>query len=120
MQEGKTEDKPSEYKHEYDDSYKLLAYHLITTNDIATIRRMMRDGKFVRRTIVREVRGQDFSGPFIDCLFVSIAESDARMELMRQLDSLGFFLYHKLSLPRLRKEIRNACEELGLSDLLES
>lgn len=130
MQEERTEGSLSEeelseggfpeYKHEYDDSYKLLAYHLITTNDIATIRRMMKDGKFVRRSIVREVRGQDFNGPFIDCLFVAISENDERMQLMRQLDSLGAFLYHKLSLPRLRREIRKACEDLGLSDLLES
>lgn len=120
MQEERIEDNNPEYKHEYDDSYKLLAYHLVTTNDIPTIRRMLKDGKFVRRTIVREVRGQDFNGPFIDCLFVAIAESDARMELMRQLDALGIFLYKKLSLSRLRKEIRNTCEELGLSDLLEN
>lgn len=120
MQDESLEDKIPEYKHEYDDSYKLLAYHLVTTNDIPTIKRMMRDGKFVRRTIIREVRGQDFSGPFIDCLFVAIAESDERMQLMRQLDSLGTFLYRKLSLSRLRKEIKTTCEELGLSDLLEN
>lgn len=125
MQEEKTEDNLQEenfpeYKHEYDDSYKLLAYHLVTTNDIATIKRMLRDGKFVRRCIIREVRGQDFNGPFIDCLFVAISEDDERMQLMRQLDSLGIFLYKKLSLPRLRKEIESACEELGLSDLLEN
>lgn len=125
MQEEKTENDLQEenfpeYKHEYDDSYKLLAYHLVTTNDIATIKRMLRDGKFVRRSIIREVRGQDFNGPFIDCLFVAISESDERMQLMRQLDSLGAFLYQKLSLPRLRKEIKSACDELGLSDLLEN
>ena len=119
MQDEEEEIKIPEYKHEYDDNYKLLAYHLVTTNDIATLRRMMRDGKFVRRSIMREVRGQDFNGPFIDCLFVSIAESDERMQLMRQLDALSAFLYSKLSLARLRKEIRSACEELGLSDLLE-
>ena len=125
MQEEKTEDDLQEenfpeYKHEYDDSYKLLAYHLVTTNDIATIKRMLRDGKFVRRSIIREVRGQDFNGPFIDCLFVAISEDDERMQLMRQLDSLGAFLYQKLSLSRLRKEIKSACDELGLSDLLEN
>ena len=125
MQEEKTEDDLQEenfpeYKHAYDDSYKLLAYHLVTTNDIATIKRMLRDGKFVRRSVIREVRGQDFNGPFIDCLFVAISEDDERMQLMRQLDSLGSFLYKKLSLPRLRKEIKNACDELGLSDLLEN
>lgn len=127
MQEEKIEDKPEgspssspEYKHEYDDSYKLLAYHLITTNDIATVNRMLRDGKFVKRSIVREVRGQDFNGPFIDCLFVAISEEDARMQLMRQLDALGSFLYQKLDLARLRRELYKACEELGLSDLLEN
>lgn len=108
-----------EYKHTADDSYKLLAYKILTDYNIPTVKRILRDNKFVRRTIIREVRGQDFQGDFIDCLFVSIFEDKERMELMRQLNVLGLFLYRKLDLPRLRREIRNAFEEMGMSDLLE-
>lgn len=108
-----------EYKHAADDSYKLLAYRILVDYNIPTIKRILKDNKFVRRAIIREVRGQDFQGDFIDCLFVSILEDKERMELMRQLNALGLFLYRKLDLPRLRREIRNAFEEMGMSDLLE-
>lgn len=108
-----------EYKHEADDSYKLLAYKIMVDYNIPTVKRILKDNKFVRRTIIREVRGQDFQGDFIDCLFVAIFEDKERMELMRQLNALGLFLYRKLDLTRLRKEIKAAFEEMGLSDLLE-
>lgn len=108
-----------EYKHDSDDSYKLLAYRILVDYNIPTVKRILKDNKFVRRLIIREVRGQDFQGDFVDCLFVSIFEDKGRMDLMRQLNSLGIFLYHKLDLQRLRKEIRNAFEEMGMSDLLE-
>lgn len=108
-----------EYKFEADDSYKLLAYRILVDYNIPTVKRILKDNKFVRRLIIREVRGQDFQGDFVDCLFVSIFEDKGRMDLMRQLNSLGTFLYQKLDLPRLRKEILNAFEEMGMSDLLE-
>ena len=38
---------------------------------------------------------------------------------MRQLDQLGRFFYSSLDLDRMRKEIRNAYESLGLGDILE-
>ena len=80
----------------------------------------MVDTKFLRREIIREVRGQDFQGIFTDCLFVSICEAKKRMELMRQLDSLAVFLYQQLDLNRMRTEIKNAMTRLGLGDLLEN
>lgn len=107
------------YKWDADDPYKMLAFNIIVNYPIPIIKRMMVDTKFLRREITREVRGQDFRGPFIDCLFVSICEEKKRMELMRQLDSLARFLYDQIDLNRMRREIRNAFRSLGLDDLLE-
>lgn len=108
-----------DYRRPSDDPYKLLAYKIMVDYNIPTVKRILKDNKFVKRMIIREIRGQDFQGDFTDCLFVSIFESKERMQLMMQLNSLGLFLYKKLDLPRLRREIKNAFEEVGLSDLLE-
>lgn len=87
--------------------------------NIPTVKKILTDNKYVRRTVVREIRGQDLQGDFIDCLFVSIFADKERMELMKQLNALGLFFYHKLDLARLRREIRSAFAEMGLSDLIE-
>lgn len=107
------------YKWEADDPYKILAFNIVVSYPIPIIKRMLVDTKFLRREITREVRGQDFRGIFMDCLFVSICEEKKRMELMRQLDSLARFLYDQLDLNRMRREIKNAFKRLGLGDLLE-
>ena len=107
------------HKEKFDDEYKILAYSIIVNYPPVTVKRLMKDTKFLRREIIREVRGQDFRGYFVDCLFVSICENKNRMKLMRQLDQLGRFFYNNLDLDRMRKEIRNAYESLGLGDILE-
>lgn len=107
------------HKEKYDDEYKILAYSIVVNYPPVTVKRLMKDTKFLRREIIREVRGQDFRGYFIDCLFVSICENKDRMKLMRQLDQLGRFFYNNLDLDRMRKEIRNAYDSLGLGDILE-
>lgn len=114
---GKEELSP--YAVEGDDPYKVLAYNLIVDYDLPAVRRMLHDNKYIKRVIIREIRGQDYKGAFVDCLFVSIMESKKRMELMHQFDALGVFFYRNLELPRLRQEIRSAFERLGASDLLE-
>lgn len=108
-----------DYKHDADDPYKLLAYKIMVDYNVPTVKKILEDNKFVKRMIIREIRGQDLQGDFIDCLFVSIFENKERMELMQQLNALGIFLYKKLNLSRLRREIRAAFDEMGLSDLLE-
>lgn len=107
------------YKNGYDDPYRVLAFSIVMTYPPEIVRRIMWDTKFLRREITREVRGQDFRGFFVDCLFVSICEEKRRMELMRQLDKLSSFLYKQLDLDRMRAEIRGAYCRLGLLDLLE-
>lgn len=108
-----------EYQCEADDPYKLLAYRIMVDYNLPTVKKILHDNKFVKKHIIREVRSQDFQGDFIDCLFVAIFEDKERMELMQQLNALGGFLYKKLDLPRLRKEIRTAFAEMDMSDLLE-
>lgn len=107
------------YKEKYDDPYKILAFSIIVNYPPEIVRRLMRDTKFLRREIIREVRGQDFRGYFIDCLFVSICEDKRRMDLMRMLDSVGRFMYNNLDLNRMRAEVKNAYKSLGLGDILE-
>ena len=107
------------HKEKFDDEYKILAYSIVVNYPPATVKRLMKDTKFLRREIIREVRSQDFRGYFVDCLFVSICENKNRMGLMHQLDQLGRFFYNNLDLERMRKEIRNAYESLGLGDILE-
>lgn len=119
MLEERSEINIPAYKHESDDPYKILAYNIMVEYPTPIVKRFLRDNKFIRRTVIREVRGQDFSGYFLDCLFVSIFEGKKRMDLMRQLNQLGIFLYRNLDLQRLRKEIRGAYEEMGMADLLE-
>lgn len=110
---------PKGYKEKFDDPYKVLSYSLVVNYPPVTVKRLMKDTKFLRREIIREVRGQDFRGYFTDCLFVSICEEKKRMDLMRQMDVLARFLYQNLDLNRMRAEIRSAYESLGLGDLLE-
>ena len=107
------------YKHESDDPYKLLAYKIMVDYNLNTVKKILKDNKFVKRLIIREVRGQDFQGDFVDCLFVSVCEDKERKDLMRQLNAFGIFLYRKLNKARLREEIRKAFAEMGLSYLLE-
>ena len=118
MEQENANDRPV-HKEKFDDSYKVLAYSIVVNYPPVTVKRMLRDTKFLRREIIREVRGQDFRGYFIDCLFVSICENKDRMKLMRQLDQLGRFMYNNLDLNRFRTEIRNAYDSLGLGDILE-
>ena len=118
MQEERSGASPT-YKERYDDPYLILAYNIVANYPPEIVRRLMRDTKFLRREIIREVRGQDFRGYFIDCLFVSICEDKNRMDLMRVLDAVGRFFYNNLDLNRMRQAIKTAYESLGLGDILE-
>lgn len=121
MPDGSGEDNSQlnpQYKYPYDDPYKVLAFNLITTYPPETIRRFLLDRKFLRREIIREVRSQDFQGLFVDCLWVAMCDEKQRMQIMRQLDSLGRFFYQNLDVPHMRDEIRKAYHLLGLDEFL--
>ena len=102
-----------------DDPYRRLAYIIVCRNDPITVKRYLKDYKFVRRAVVREAKELDLSGPFLDCLAVVLKGEDERGDVLRQLGVLGGFFYRKLDLPRLRAEIRSVSQELGIADLIE-
>ena len=116
MQEEETEIK---YTEAYDDPYLILAYHIVCNNNIPTVKRFLNDYKFVKRVIIRETKELDLCGPFLDCLSVSIREENQKAALASQLESLGGFFYNRLDLNRMRKAIRQACDKLGVGDLIE-
>lgn len=115
MLEEKTEDKTNDI----DDPYRRLAFSIVCRNDLPTVHRYLTDYKFVRRVVIRETKEIDLSGPFLDCLAVELGREATRGEMLRQLGILGGYFYRKLDLARLRSNIRQVCEELGIADLIE-
>ena len=102
-----------------DNPYKVLAYNIVTIYPPPIIKRLMKDTKFLRREVIREVKGQDFRGIFLDCLTDDLIENGHRIALNRELAKLGRYYYNHLDLNRMRAEIVSACARLGLEDLLE-
>ena len=63
------------------------------------------DDDYIYRMVVKEVRGQDFMGPFSDCIITDLLEDKERMEFMHELDKLADYFFKKLDLERLRDKI---------------
>lgn len=95
----------AEYKYVYDDPYVFIAHKVLSSYDVADIKRMLSDDDFVRRLILKETRLQDFSGAFIDGIVQTILDDKHRMEFMRELDKLSDYFWRNLDLDRLRSEI---------------
>lgn len=89
----------------YDDPYAFLAFHLIAHLSKAELKRALKDDDFVFHMLVKEVRGQDFRGPFVDAIITVLLEDKRRMSLMNELDKLAKYLWTELDLERLRKKI---------------
>ena len=89
----------------YDDPYVMLAHHLMSVLLKSELERILTDDDFVCRLVKKEVRAQDFSGPFVDCIVQSILDDKRRMEMCGELDRLSEYFYSNLDLKRLRKEI---------------
>ena len=113
------ENEDERYDETYDDPYLILAYHIVCSNNVPTIKRFLKDYKFVKRVIVRETKDLDLHGPFLDCLSVAIREENQKARLASQLEALGGFFYNRLDLNRMRKSIRKVCNKLGMGDLIE-
>lgn len=92
-------------RYEYDDPYNFLALHLISISTNAEIQRLLVDDDFIFRMVVKEVRGQDFIGPFLDCIITNLLEEKERMEFMHELDKLSAYFFKKLDIERLRDKI---------------
>lgn len=102
------------YLYEYDDPYTILAYQIVSAYRAADVLRCLTDNSYLRTLIIKEVRGQDFKGHFVDCLVESILEEKDRMEWMHKLDEVAIYLYSKLDKGRLRNEILTALNNAGI------
>lgn len=103
------------YLHKYDDPYALLAHHIVGTYRPADVLRTLTDNAYLKTLVVKEMRGQDIGGHFLDCVIENILEDKERMEYMRQLDALAEYFYLKLNKGRLRDEILTVLNDAGIS-----
>ena len=99
---------------EYDDPYIMLAHHLLSVHSGAEVQRMLHDDDYIYRMIIKEVRGQDFRGPFLDCIIQTILDDKARMDMCARLDRLSLYFFSKLDLERMRKELKFYAKKYGI------
>lgn len=103
-----------EYLYDFDNSYKILAHHIVGTYRPADVLRTLTDNSYLKTLLIKEVRQQDMGGPFIDCIIENILEEKDRMEYMHELDKLAMFYYGKLDKGRLRDEILTILNDAGV------
>ena len=102
------------YLYEFDDPYKILAYHIIGTYRPVDVLNVLADNSAIKNRVLKETRLQDIGGFYLDCIIEDILDQKDRMEYMHQLDNLGLYFYTKLDKARLRKEILDALNKLGI------
>jgi len=100
--------------YDFDDPYTFLALHLISISSTAGIERILRDDEFLFKMVIKEVRGQDFKGPFLDCIIGQLLEDRERMEMCHELDKLALYFFKKLDLIRLRQTILFYCSKYNI------
>lgn len=98
----------------YDDPYRVLAAHLVSLYSAQTLKRILTNSSFVKAIVVKEARQMDIGGAFLDCIDQEIISNDRLRQKNARLKKLGEFYYEQLDLPRLRTEIRNFANELGV------
>ena len=104
----------SQYRFDYDDPYKILAHYIVAYSRPADVLRVLRENSYIKNCIIKEVRGLDIGGNYIDCIIENILEDKYRMKYMHQLDELASFYYQHLDKERLRNEIRAVLSEAGI------
>ena len=102
------------YLYEYDDPYNLLAHHIVGSYRPADVLRCLTDNSYLKTLIIKEVRGQDFGGHFIDCIIENILDEKDRMEYMHKLDELATYYYTRLDKGRLRDCILAVLNKAGV------
>lgn len=102
------------YLYEYDNPYRILAHHIVGTYRPADVLRVLTDNAYLKNLIIKEVRGQDFCGHFVDCIIENILEEKDRMEYMHKLDELAHYYYTRLDKGRLRDEILVLLNKAGV------
>lgn len=93
-----------------DDPYKILANNLVAECSDKELKKILHDTKTIRRKITKEVNGADFYGNFIDCISVSLIKTGKYRQVYKTLGDTSNFFYSYLDVDRLRREIRNYCE----------
>lgn len=102
------------YLWDYDNPYKILAHAIVGFYRPADVLRMLTDNEYLLNCIIKEVRGLDIGGIFLDCIIEDILAHKKRMEYMGHLDALAKYYYEKLDKQRLRKEIIGVLSEAGI------
>lgn len=102
------------YLYDFDNPYRILAYHIVGNYRPADVMRMLTDNSYLRNLIIKEVRQQDLGGHFIDCIIENILEDKDRMEYMHALDKLSEYYYSRLDKKRLREEILAVLNRAGV------
>lgn len=102
------------YLYAYDDNYRLLAHYIVGTYRPVDVLRCLTDDEYLQTLIRKEVRDQDMCGHFVDCIIEHILEEKDRMEYMKQLDKLAEYYFSRLDKGRLRDEILDYLNVLGL------
>lgn len=102
------------YLYDFDNPYKILAHHIVSSYRPADVLRCLTDNAYLKNLIVKEVREQDLGGHFIDCIIEGILEEKDRMEYMHKLDVLASYYYSRLDKGRLRDEILAVLNNAGI------
>lgn len=102
------------YLYDYDDPYKILAHHIVGFYRPADVLRVLSENAYIATLIQKEVRDLDICGNFLDCIIEDILSNKKRMEYMGRLDELSRYYYSQLDRERLRKEIRQTLEDMGI------
>lgn len=103
------------YLYEADNPYTILAHAIVGFYRPAEVLRILADDAYIATLILKETRSADIGGRFLDCVIEDILAHKKRMEYMHRLDELSSYFYQNLDKDRLRKEIRLALIEAGIS-----
>ena len=104
----------NDYLYEFDDPYKILAHHIVSTYRPSDVLRCLTDNAYLKTLVIKEVRLQDFCGHFLDCIIENILDDKERMDYMRKLDELASYYYSKLDRGRLRDQILSVLNSAGI------
>ena len=104
----------NDYLYEFDDPYKILAHHIVSTYRPSDVLRCLTDNAYLKTLVIKEVRLQDFCGHFLDCIIENILDDKERLDYMRKLDELASYYYSKLDRGRLRDQILSVLNSAGI------
>lgn len=100
--------------HSYDDPYKILANNLVVLRPTSEIHRLLNDPTYLKAELLRETIAVDFRGLYLDCVMEDIICSGDRKEMYDKLREFGAYLYTKLDVSRLKREVRAYCERFNI------